>query len=299
MKLFLFGDSFGSFTRRSNTKLDMSKTADENTSWWLQLQKKLGCEKTVNFCLAGTSLDAIQWKFELELPNISKEDYIVIIHTEPSRRWFIKECPGLTNFQNFINFPTGEIRWDWIEFMTENHDYDKDKIKRQVQVARDYCLFVANKEMEALYGSAISSYFYKCQIKGYKLINIPAYNIPTVDDWNVGFATTGSLVDIADYEFVPMDNDYMKAFTTITKGMDGRIGHLSKVNHNILVDKIYNSLTRNADLLLEQDFKQEFITADNWDEYNDYGLTVGSYKGQVKERPLGAKFLEKFKKDTK
>ena len=74
MKLFLFGDSFGSFTRQSNTKLDMSKTADENTSWWLQLQKKLGCEKTVNFCLAGTSLDATQWKFDTELPNISKED---------------------------------------------------------------------------------------------------------------------------------------------------------------------------------------------------------------------------------
>ena len=73
MKLFLFGDSFGSFIEPSNTQMDMSKSADENTSWWLQLQKKLGCEKTINLCLAGTSLDAIQWKFEIELPNISKD----------------------------------------------------------------------------------------------------------------------------------------------------------------------------------------------------------------------------------
>ena len=311
-KLYLFGDSFGVFTNQKDTQLELQKTPEEDNSWWKILQYKLDCKEIVNYCINGSSLDYMQWKFFQHINEITKEDYVIVIHTEASRRWFIEDCPGITNFINFINFPNGDIRWDWIDFVVDDNIPTENRIKlnKQIEIARDYCFYIADAEMEDLYGSSIASYFKEYQTKGYKLINIPAYNVQSVENWNVGFVTTGVLEQTSVREFKPMfdmkgketwtevdgqtvkvtddmlkdEYNHMETFVKITSGIDGRIGHLSKPNHIIMASKLYNSFTKNSNLILDEDFESEFITRDNWEDYNDYGMQVSSFKGKVKDR---------------
>lgn len=279
MKLHIYGDSFGSFTQ-PDEHWQSSRLPDENLYWQKRLQVKLGCDELVNKSRNGSSLDFTQWLFNDNLDTISKDDYIIVIHTEASRRWFIEDFPNITNFQSFINFPSGEINWPWIDNITASKTgIDKNKMIKQAEIAKDYCLHVADSGMEDLYGSAISSWFKDLQREGYKLINIPAYNVQSVKDWNVGFNTTGFLEHVSISEFVPgplsvsgEHNDARINFIQITQGQDGRIGHLSIANHDILLDKVYNSFMNGEDLDLDVGFESNFITKDNWEEYNDYGV---------------------------
>ena len=274
MKLHIYADSFGSFTH-PDEHWQRSELPDENDFWQKALQVKLGCDELVNQSVNGTSLDFIQWRFKNTLNEISKDDYIIVIHTEPSRRWFIEDFPNVTNFQSFVKFPSAEINWPWIELISAGGipSGDKAKFHQQVKVARDYCVFVANSELEDLYGSTIVSWFKEFQRQGYKLINIPAYNVDSVTEWNVNFKTTGYLESISIDEFVPdKNNDSRMSFIKTTQGQDGRVAHLSKVNHDILLDKIYNSFINNEDLELDKGFESNFITKDNWNDYNTYGV---------------------------
>jgi hypothetical protein len=66
--------------------------------------------------------------------------------------------------------------------------------------------------------------------------------------------------------------DKLKAFTEILQGADGRVNHLSKENHEIFTQKLYKTFTESADLDLTTDFKQNFITKENWDTYNTTGV---------------------------
>jgi len=272
MKLHIYGDSFGTLMKPGQSRL-LEKTLDENDYWQVKLQKKLGCDELVNRSVFGTSLDCIQYLFNQNLDEISKDDYIIVIHTEASRRWFIEDMPNLTNFASFIKFPSGEVNWDWIELNTAHLSIDKQKLNAQVQAARDYCINLANGELEDLYGNAIASYFKEFQTKGYKLINIPAFGLKTKEDWNTGFNTTGCLEQVSVYEFKAIEaRDPRSSYIQITQGVDGRVAHISKVNHDILVDKIYNSFINQDDLELDVGFKHSFITEKNWDKYNDYEL---------------------------
>lgn len=272
MKLHIYGDSFGTVMKPGQSRL-LEKTLDENDYWQVKLQKKLGCDELVNRSVFGTSLDCIQYLFNQNLDEISKDDYIIVIHTEASRRWFIEDMPNLTNFSSFIKFPSGEVNWDWIELNTAHLSIDKQKLNAQVQAARDYCINIANGEMEDLYGNAIASYFKEFQTKGYKLINIPAFGLKSIENWNTGFNTTGALEQVSIYEFKPIEaKDPRSSYIQITQGVDGRVSHISKVNHDILVDKIYNSFINQDDLELDVGFKDNFITRKNWDKYNDYEL---------------------------
>lgn len=272
MKLHIYGDSFGSFIQ-PDEHWQRLKLPDENLYWQKRLQVKLGCDELVNNSRNGSSLDFTQWLFNENLSEISKDDYIIVIHTEASRRWFIEDYPNITNFQSFIKFPGGEINWPFIDIVTGHRSGDKVKMRKQIEIATDYCLHVADPGMEDLYGSAISSWFKEFQREGYKLINIPAYNVNSVTEWNTGFNTTGLLEHVSINEFVPDENnDARMSFIKVTAGQDGRVGHLSIVNHDIFLDKVYNSFINGDNLELDTGFESSFITKDNWEEYNDYGV---------------------------
>ena len=95
MKLHIYGDSFGSFIQ-PDEHWQRLKLPDENLYWQKRLQVKLGCDELVNNSRNGSSLDFTQWLFNENLSEISKDDYIIVIHTEASRRWFIEDYPNIT-----------------------------------------------------------------------------------------------------------------------------------------------------------------------------------------------------------
>ena len=304
-KLYIFGDSFASYTvaqdPRHLTKQQVEEMEanepNKEDMWFFQLARKLGCNRCIMIGIPGSSLDVMQHYFYnlVKCEHITKDDHIICIHTEASRRWFVPELPEMTNFVNFIDFKTGDVNWDWLENtlgakIKDGSDVQK-RVRAQLSIAKDYAFAIARKDLEGLFGSAIAAWFKDFQHKGWNLINIPAYNNPDAGDYNINFDTMGSLNDISMFEFKQKkwlpDWAHMpdwappgvekqmakrwQSFMDICGGWDGRVGHLAPENHAILSEKLYNSFTKNSPLDLTTDFHSNFITNKNYDEYNLYG----------------------------
>ena len=128
-KLWIFGDSFASYTVAEDPRKLTAKEVEEmerhepnkEDMWYFQLSRKLGCDKCTMIGIPGSSLDVMQHHFKnlMDQDHISKDDYIVCIHTEASRRWFVPELPEMTNFINFIDF-TDFINLNSIDFININ-----------------------------------------------------------------------------------------------------------------------------------------------------------------------------------
>ena len=168
----------------------------------------------------------------------------------------------------------------------KEHQFDRLKFDRQVEAARLYALHIAKPEIEMAFGKSIFAYFKDYQNQGYKLINVPAYIDPPLADtanrkWipeldeikhNIDFEVKGCLDDVNINEFKGKDKlDQIKNAYCIHTGSDGRVGHLSVCNHDVLVEKLYDSLVHKKDLDFTQGFKTNFITEENWHEHNHYG----------------------------
>ena len=153
-KLFIFGDSFASYTVSQNprflTKEQLAEMEEnepcKEDMWFFQLARKLNCNRCIMIGIPGSSLDVMQHYFNqlVENNHVSKDDYIICIHTEASRRWFVPELPEMTNFVNFIDFKTGDVNWEWLantlgEKITNNDveitSYEK-KIKKYVTLSK-------------------------------------------------------------------------------------------------------------------------------------------------------------------
>jgi hypothetical protein len=303
-KLWIFGDSFASYTVAEDPRKLTAKEVEEmerhepnkEDMWYFQLSRKLGCDKCTMIGIPGSSLDVMQHHFKnlMDQDHISKDDYIVCIHTEASRRWFVPELPEMTNFINFIDFKTGDVNWQWLEntlgSKIADHSDTQKRVRAQLAIAKDYAIGIARKDLEGLYGSAIAAWFKDFQHNGWNLISIPAYNNPEVEQYNVNFETKGSLNDVSMEEFklkkwlpdwahmpdwAPPGVEKAKAkrwqsFMDVCGGWDGRVGHLTPENHAVLTDKLYNSFTKNSPLDLTTEFHSNFITNKNYPEYNLY-----------------------------
>ncbi len=299
-KLWIFGDSFASYTvARDPRKLAEEEKVkleelepDKEDFWFFKLARKLDCVHCIMIGIPGSSLDVMQYHFNNHINLIGKDDYLVMLHTEPSRRWFIEPLPEMTNFINFIDMKNGEIKWDWLQQVVtyKLQGEELERAKMQFQVARDYACIIARKDLEELYGHAIASYFKEYQYKGYNLINVPAYDVNnyiTGDrqlEYNLDIETKGDLNMVAMSEFemqstipswIPIGTDKKVAkrwhsFMQITDGYDGRVGHLSLENHTILTDKLYNSIVNKDPLDLNSGFAEGIINKKNYQDFNLY-----------------------------
>lgn len=292
-KLWIFGDSFGSYSTptdpRTLTKSEIGdlehSEPDKSSMWFFALARLLGCDECIAIAIPGSSIDVMQFYFEQSSAQINKNDYIICIHTEPSRRWFVPELPEMTNFINFIDSRTMDVDWPKLEnslFLKINMNREtKNRICAQLSIAKDYALRIARKDLESLYGASIISWFKEYQSKGYNLVNVPAYTCPAVEKYNMYFETTGDLYTISMNEFQQRKNftgqlskntaeQALKRFIEITEGWDGRVSHLTLHNHGILANKLYNSLLNKSPLNLTRDFKHNFITEKNYQEYDLY-----------------------------
>ena len=113
-KLYLFGDSFtADIPTQEKSALKFTKTVDKNKVWTYQLAEKLNC-KPIFVSKNGTGLDWCQFQFNQRINKFKKnEDYIIVSHTSPSRRWFVEKAPHASNFMNFIT-PDGELNKKWL-----------------------------------------------------------------------------------------------------------------------------------------------------------------------------------------
>jgi len=95
-KLFILGDSF-SFPHKTENKL-WPIIAGEH------LSKKIGTEvEVVNYSLIGASQDYVWKQIDNILPQITADDYLIIILTSCDRFWYFENRPEYSNLMSLEN----------------------------------------------------------------------------------------------------------------------------------------------------------------------------------------------------
>lgn len=236
----------------------------------------------------GASDEWIIKCFKAYHAHISTDDIVLIIPTDPLREYLITMVPLIGSTvnlkeENFYKQTLNQVPAQHVPY-----------VEKQIAAALHYHDYIAcdTKKIEALvnqYYARIALFQKMLDRIGCRYLIIPGQadikysdtfphngNLELADDveWDtdemglnihnrhvrvkgslkrVGI---GELEDRSQYQFVMNDPKYWC-------GADKRRNHLSKVNHQILADKIIDSLNTGADLDLSTGFEQGFITTKN------------------------------------
>lgn len=230
--LWVFADSYG-------VHIEQNSQAYNDWFWAFQLAKKLNCENYFNLSQMGVSNDYIQSLIMENESKISSNDYVIVISTSIYRKWFIKDKPWISNLA--VN--------NLLEHTNKNF----------VAAVHDYYKFLYNPTIDNLnFHKYLGWIHYMTQKNNWNLIIIPGFEekgFPVSGKYNV----IGSLYDVCYKEFT---NEHEKNwyYDVHCRGRDKRSGHLLKVNHNILCDKIYNTFVNDSKLDLNNGFKTNIIS---------------------------------------
>lgn len=232
MTLWCFGDSFvepGFF--------------DPIDTWAQQVSNQLNCD-ICNYGLGATSLEYMYTKFNNVVNKIQPNDYVIIVLTDPSRKYFFPNhpkisLPSLPNFsyeaitktektalqRYFVHLANPMVyKVNLINFLYRVDQLsEKNNLKTIVFHAFDNTLFLKNYQFPSLhivpeYLSMIS--FNECENRNYDKI----------------------IQDIFTY--------------------DPRINHLCMSNHAILADKVVEYIEHDVPIVLDN-FISQIVTTSN------------------------------------
>ena len=230
-KLWIFGDSYGTFHR------DGDKLKDWHWMW--SLTEKLGHENFYNICEDGVANEWIYFQFIDNSPLIDKEnDTIIFITTQINRQWFFPENEGVGNILMGVDEYVTKDQAKAIDLYNKHlTDNPQNAIRFQ------WLLYAINflKEKENL-----------------NLLILPGFeNEPYFVNNNIQIKGSLLYPCINEVKGKSMDTwlDWMKKI----KGRDPREGHLSERNHPILAEKLFNTIRNKAVLDLTAGFEEEFI----------------------------------------
>ena len=221
-------------------------------------------------------------------PHIAPDDIVLILTTDPLREWLIPMVPTVGSTINLKEsiFVKSMLK----KLPPEHHPY----VEKQVKAALQYHDYIANddtkKEALVLAYYARLTYFQKILDRiGCRYLIIPGQadinyetNFPNIykemakqlwdtDDMgmnihNQSIRVKGALMNVGLEELkdCSADNyDLIMNSEDCWAGMDKRRNHMSKVNHQILADKIIDSFKNNVDLDLTTGFEKGFLTKEN------------------------------------
>lgn len=243
--LYIVGDSFSYHFRCDEYK--NSPHAQTAPLWHRQVANMLGVSHLKNYSVAGVSQDYIFDQLKKEVfPNITKEDYVIVVTTQKSRFWFIQDNPDLTNFSTFLGRGTLGIS-----------DYIESKEKQDAILG--YVSQIQRDELDDLWNEWRFGWL-SYQIKNLRtpLILQGFYNDNIEQKWGDLSFSIGNLADVQNKECYETD-----AFT-LWKGQDLRYNHLCLSNHNILARKIYNFFTQDDPVNLNLGFYKNIIKKYTW-----------------------------------
>jgi len=200
MNLWIFGDSF-------STQNSMPY------AWTTLLGKKLGAESTFNLSLSGVSNSYIFNCIDENMERINSDDYVLVLLTAHTRRWFFKNNPELGNF-----------------FSAESSDklnpYQKDAIQMYIEHLD------ADHESDIFYKQTYFSMLQLFEINSIDNVRyVPGFlPIPGIQ---------GTLNSVSANEFEDGLNGQLE-YLKQAGGNDFRVNHLNSENHYVLSDKIYD-----------------------------------------------------------
>jgi len=195
-----------------------------------------------NHSLVGCSNEYIMNEFFNNIENIRKDDIVIVVITEITRKWFHKNLPKVTQ----INQLTKAINNKWFnidkiltssdfEFyyrmLVENHEYPhKNNSLNYLQMMID-TLSTYQKDIE-----------FDCVV-------LPAFIQPKTIRDNLNHGLNENLFDISKNEFVDsLISENSQNY------IEFRRNHLTEENHVILADKIIKSITNNTHINLGNEF---------------------------------------------
>ena len=228
-KIYFFGDSF---------------TVDYKTDWtWTrQLAEKLHVQGLVNNSEPGTSNDWILMKLREFIPQMTREDIVVVCTTSLYRYWFFKDNPELSNYMigNWDKMAAKDIDQDTIDavqgYVTQLQRDDIDLFRFETQIA----------------------WLKGCRDTiGFQLLLIPGFEMGI--DFKGLVRVHGDMTNtVSNGEFLTKQDDEQ----WYRKGIDTRYNHMIRDNHDVMADKCLNSILTGNDLDLTTGFKRNILRGD-------------------------------------
>lgn len=226
--LWLYGDSF----------TELKNKTIPHDPWYKILAEKLGVERVMNRGESGIANTRIAELFWNDIHDHQPEDFVLSQLTESSRIWFFEDRPDLSNWQNMLLF------FNVIS-------------KEQKNAVEQYLKYLDNAKRDYAIDRSI----------GFSLMAASRARSRVFSAFDEIPGQKGTLLEVSVKEF-PGDS-YQEQFEILSKVSqkegygDYRINHLSKVNHQILADKLYNWFTLdNEPLDFSTNFKEKIIQKD-------------------------------------
>tara|TARA_X000001036_G_C20626984_1_gene785568 strand:- start:680 stop:1432 length:753 start_codon:yes stop_codon:yes gene_type:complete len=238
-KLWIFADSFGA---EPNPAYDFKNNDD--WIWWKQVAERMNLH-AMSCSNWGISNEWLYSAMRTEYQNMIPGDKVVLITTDPNRRWFFEDLPTHANL--------------W------NRDIEKDVGKTKAQAVKQYLTHLTdNPILSDCYHETLIGWAYTvfnsmdvtvCAIPGF--INTPMHVV------GGSCLSNASNAEFASKEI--MDYHYSKH-----SHRDSRICHFSRDNHTVLADKIVKFFKDpNQKMDLSTGFVQNiFRTTQDCDEFD-------------------------------
>lgn len=225
--IYFFGDSFSvgnEFLPDSHWKYP---------TWSRLLSMKLNQTTACYSAMFGVSNEWIYNEFITQTEKFKPGDYVIIQPTASHRKWLFEDRPHLSNI--------------FYSNVSEAGDLTKDEKK------------ALNGYMKYLHFDKIDSVHYTMLINAFysSVWMIKNVNFCILPGWHGALGINGCLNNVCSGEF-----ENQNAEDTFYKkyGIDPRPNHMSKNNHKILADKIYNFFTKGEPIDLTTGFEQKIIT---------------------------------------
>jgi hypothetical protein len=194
--------------------------------------------------------------------TLDTDDLIVIGTSAWDRKWMVRDHPGASHLLN-LSYPTFRT-----SIAGDCEPKDRPAIMKQIEIASDYFIHGWNQSLTYIEQIAHLNHI-RAIAKDFRLnvLILPTFQHNVIDkalrayiNYNTNYQVSGFLNQSSLCEFAGSDDDmryanrqnhFLKKWAT---GFDVRPNHLSVENHHILTDKLYDTITNNVPLNLEEDF---------------------------------------------
>ncbi len=238
-RLFVIGDSFSASPPKG----------DETKNWPRLLCEKLyqqtGRDLTlINNSLVGSSQDWCMTHLQIWLNyEMTEDDYLVICLTHPSRVWFLDRLPEMSN-ANII-------------------DLDRWVSKDEAKAIELYIRYMQRPMIDLMNVNNRLAYIaYQTQRRKLKkplIIKCFDQDLDQAMEFPELIIAEGSLM--SDVQYHEFDDPEAEAENRYWRGLDARYNHLCLRNHEVLAEKLLDSLINNTAPDLKNGFHKGMLTA--------------------------------------
>lgn len=233
-KLWIFGDSYA-------VPINHHHQTIPDWHWANLLQQNLDFKEFLIIAANGVSNEWIYYKFKEHIDQIDSDDIVIVVMTQLKRRWFFEDNIGVSNL-TVINDEINSLTYE------------------QKNAVKQYLMYLENPKCNIVYFESIfNSFYYLAEKLNLNLLILPGFEYP-LQTFRNAYEVNGSLFEVCMEEITGKTyEDWEKFICVRCKGIDTRIGHLSEINHRILSEKLFNTLTKKETLDLDNGFKKEII----------------------------------------